>query len=81
METPTEKSTADEGSYVIQQKDNYYKITKSFRDFSERFVWYELGLEEKGLQPGAVIKVKKSTNSNNSSVKETVSWLRRQKSV
>ena len=74
METPTEKSTADEGSYVIQPKDNYYKITKSFGISQKDLFDMNPGLEEKGLQPGAVIKVKKSTNSNNSSVKETVSW-------
>ena len=74
METPAEKSTADEGSYVIQPKDNYYKITKSFGISQKDLFDMNPGLEEKGLQPGAVIKVKKSTNSNNSSVKETVSW-------
>ena len=74
METPTEKSTADEGSYVIQPKDNYYKITKSFGISQKDLFDMNPGLEEKGLQPGAVIKVKKSANYNNSSVKETVSW-------
>lgn len=74
METPTEKSTADEGSYVIQPKDNYYKITKNFGISQKDLFEMNPGLEEKGLQPGAVIKVKKSVNSNNSSVKETVSW-------
>ena len=74
METPTEKSTADEGSYVIQPKDNYYKITKSFGISQKDLFDMNPGLEEKGLQPGAIIKVKKSANSNNSSVKETVSW-------
>ena len=74
METPTEKSISDEGSYVIQPKDNYYKITKSFGISQKDLFDMNPGLEEKGLQPGAVIKVKKSANSNNSSVKETVSW-------
>ena len=74
METPADKSTADEGSYVIQPKDNYYKITKSFGISQKDLFDMNPGLEEKGLQPGAIIKVKKSTNSNNSSVKETVSW-------
>jgi LysM repeat protein len=32
------------------------------------------GLEEKGLQPGDVIKVKKSGNVSDSNVKDTVSW-------
>lgn len=47
METPTEKSTADEGSYVIQPKDNYYKITKSFGISQKDLFDMNPGLEEK----------------------------------
>lgn len=69
--TNIETPKLDDATYVIQPKDNYYKITKNFGISQKDLFEINPGLEEKGLQPGAVIKVKKSTNSN-SSVKETV---------
>lgn len=71
VDVSSEKSNVDDSSYVIQPKDNYYKITKNFGISQKDLFEMNPGLEEKGLQPGAVIKVKKSVNSN-SSVKETV---------
>lgn len=65
---------SDDGTYVIQQKDNYYKITKNFGISQKDLFDLNPGLEEKGLQPGTVIKVKKSGNVADSPVKETVSW-------
>ena len=56
------------GTYVIQPKDNYYRITKSFNLTQEELFAINPGLEEKGLQPGEVINVKKPQNSK---VKET----------
>ena len=74
VSTPVETPKADEGTYVIQAKDNYYKITKNFGISQKDLFALNPGLEEKGLQPGDVIKVKKSGNVSNSNVKDTVSW-------
>lgn len=74
VSTPVETSKADEGTYVIQAKDNYYKITKNFGISQKDLFALNPGLEEKGLQPGDVIKVKKSGNVSDSNVKDTVSW-------
>lgn len=71
VEKAVEKPKADEGTYVIQPKDNYYRITKSFNLTQEELFAINPGLEEKGLQPGEVINVKKPQNSK---VKETVTW-------
>jgi LysM repeat protein len=71
VEKVIEKPKADEGTYVIQPKDNYYRITKSFNLTQEELFAINPGLEEKGLQPGEVINVKKPQNSK---VKETVTW-------
>ena len=74
ISTPVETPKADEGTYVIQAKDNYYKITKNFGISQKDLFALNPGLEEKGLQPGDVIKVKKSGNVSDSNVKDTVSW-------
>lgn len=69
VSTPVETPKADEGTYVIQAKDNYYKITKNFGISQKDLFALNPGLEEKGLQPGDVIKVKKSGNVSDSNVK------------
>ena len=56
----------DNGVYIIQGKDNYYRITKTFGISQKDLFDWNPGLEEKGLQPGEKIFVKK----NNSKVKE-----------
>lgn len=66
VETPI----SDDATYVIQPKDNYYKITKTFKISQKDLFDWNPGLEEKGLQPGEKIFVK----NNNSKIKETVSW-------
>lgn len=66
VETPK----SDDATYVIQPKDNYYRITKSFGISQKDLFDWNPGLEEKGLQPGEKIFVK----NNNSKAKETVSW-------
>jgi len=72
--TPTTVTTAVEGeSYVIQAKDNYYRITKQFGISQQDLYALNPGLEEKGLKPGETIKVKTSnTNTNTDSVAESV---------
>lgn len=61
-DTPT--VTASEGEYIVQQKDNYYKIAKQFNLTREELFALNPGLEEKGLKPGEKILVKKSGNGN-----------------
>ncbi|MGE8525606.1 LysM peptidoglycan-binding domain-containing protein [Chryseobacterium rhizosphaerae] len=68
VETPVEKevtvtppAVAVEGeTYVIQAKDNYYRITKQFGITQQDLFALNPGLEEKGLKPGDSIKIKKS---------------------
>ncbi|MBP1166156.1 LysM repeat protein [Chryseobacterium sp. PvR013] len=63
--TPTPVTTAVEGeSYVIQSKDNYYRITKQFGISQQDLFALNPGLEEKGLKPGDTIKIKTSTTNN-----------------
>ena len=68
--TNIETPKSDDATYVIQPKDNYYRITKTFGISQKDLFDWNPGLEEKGLQPGEKIFVK----NNNSKVKETVSW-------
>ena len=64
VETPV--ITASEGEYIVQQKDNYYKISKQFDLTREELFALNPGLEEKGLKPGDKISVKKSGSGNES---------------
>lgn len=76
QQTVPETPKTDDGTYVIQPKDNYYRITKSFGISQKDLFDMNPGLEEKGLKPGDIITVKKSgKNSSDSKVKETVSVL------
>lgn len=72
--TPAVVTAAVEGeSYVIQAKDNYYRITKQFGISQQDLFALNPGLEEKGLKPGETIKIKTSnSNTNTDSVTETV---------
>lgn len=65
VEAPVEKvvaaTPAVEGeTYVIQAKDNYYRITKQFGISQQDLYTLNPGLEEKGLKPGDSIRIKKS---------------------
>lgn len=72
VETPVEKegaatppAVAAEGEiYVIQAKDNYYRITKQFGITQQDLFTLNPGLEEKGLKPGDSIKIKKSNTTD-----------------
>ncbi|WP_051884509.1 LysM peptidoglycan-binding domain-containing protein [Chryseobacterium luteum] len=57
--------------YMIQSKDNYYRITKQFGISQQELFALNPGLEEKGLKPGETIKVKK-TNTDAAVVSEPV---------
>lgn len=70
-ETPSvDTMKAENGVYVVQPKDTYYKITRTFGISQKELFYLNPGLEQKGLQPGDQLKIK----NNNSSVKDTVTW-------
>lgn len=72
VETAVEKTVtavsttpAAEGeAYVIQAKDNYYRITKQFGISQQDLYALNPGLEEKGLKPGDTIKIKRSATES-----------------
>jgi LysM repeat protein len=71
-EAPAVVATPAEGeAYVIQSKDNYYRITKQFGISQQELFSLNPGLEEKGLKPGETIRVKKS-NTDADAVSEPV---------
>lgn len=51
-------SAVDDNSYVVQAKDNYFKLTRKFNRTQQELFAMNPGLEERGLQVGDVIKVK-----------------------
>ncbi len=72
VETAIETPVADnvsEGEYIVQAKDNYYRISKQFDITKEELFALNPGLEEKGLKPGEKISVKKS---NTNTISESV---------
>ena len=71
-ETSAAVTTPAEGeAYVIQSKDNYYRITKQFGISQQELFALNPGLEEKGLKPGETIKIKR-TNTDAAVVSEPV---------
>ncbi|SEW40579.1 ABC-type branched-chain amino acid transport system, substrate-binding protein [Chryseobacterium wanjuense] len=68
IETPV-AATVSEGEYIVQAKDNYYRISKQFDITKEELFALNPGLEDKGLKPGEKISVKKS---NKNTVSESV---------
>lgn len=74
--TETSVTKASEGEYIVQQKDNYYRISRQFNITREELFALNPGLEEKGLKPGETIKVAKSgvkTNTGADVFEETAS--------
>lgn len=47
-----------ENTYIVQEKDNYFRISKKFDLTQKQLLELNPGLEEKGLRPGDVITVK-----------------------
>ncbi|KFC24048.1 amino acid ABC transporter substrate-binding protein [Chryseobacterium sp. FH1] len=78
--TKTETVTSDpaKGLYVVQARDNYYKISKQFNLTQKQLFALNPGLESTGLKPGETIKVSGSDlinvedNSQNSSTSAPV---------
>ena len=53
-------AASNSDTYVIQPRDNYYRITKNFSLSQADLFALNPGLEEKGLRPGEIIVVKGS---------------------
>jgi len=67
--TKTETTSSDKGLYVVQAKDNYYKISRQFNLTQKQLFALNPGLESSGLKPGEAIRVSGSDSvatSNNS---------------
>ena len=62
-EATTDKINSADQFYTIEEKDNYYKISRKFGIKQDQLFRMNPGLEEKGLVPGQKIRVK-STNGN-----------------
>ena len=52
--------------YIVQSKDNYYRISKQFNITKEELFALNPGLEDKGLKPGESIKIRKSNGTASS---------------
>lgn len=57
--------STDENSYVVQPKDNYYKLTRKFKITQKELFALNPGLEEKGLQSGDVLKINGGLSARN----------------
>ena len=55
--TKTETASSDKGLYVVQAKDNYYKISRQFNLTQKQLFALNPGLETTGLKPGEAIRV------------------------
>ena len=56
-EAKTETASADSGLYVVQSKDNYYKISRQFNLTQKQLFALNPGLESTGLKPGESIRI------------------------
>ena len=63
VEVKTEEKKTDEDSYQIQEKDNYYKLTRKFKLTQKELFALNPGLEARGLQPGEIITIKGDLSS------------------
>ena len=65
----------ESGTYVVQSKDTYYGITRKFGISQKELFSMNEGLEQRGLQAGDVIIIKKGSNDvAKASQKETKSY-------
>lgn len=58
-------NSISEDSYTVEEKDNYYKLTRKFNLSQKQLFALNPGLEAKGLQPGETIRVKGSASAAN----------------
>lgn len=61
--TVSPSTTTDEDTYVVQDKDNYYRITRKFGITQSQLFAMNPGLEDRGLKSGEVLKVKSVDSS------------------
>lgn len=64
------EKVASDDLYTIEEKDNYYKLTRKFNLTQKELFALNPGLEEKGLRPGELIKIKGNTASASTIVTE-----------
>ena len=62
----TETTSSDKGLYVVQAKDNYYKISRQFNLTQKQLFALNPGLESSGLKPGEAIRVSGSDVASSS---------------
>ena len=70
IEVKTKENKTDEDSYQIQEKDNYYKLTRKFKLSQKELFALNPGLEAKGLQPGEIIRIKGELSHTDDPVEE-----------
>jgi LysM repeat protein/ABC-type branched-subunit amino acid transport system substrate-binding protein len=63
-------SETGKGTYVVQAKDNYYKISRQFNLTQKQLFALNPGLETTGLKPGEAIRVSGSYDSNSIKVED-----------
>ncbi|MCQ4036038.1 LysM peptidoglycan-binding domain-containing protein [Kaistella montana] len=68
-EVKNEEKASGDDFYTIEEKDNYYKLTRKFNLTQKELFALNPGLEEKGLKPGDVIKIKGNTTASEVSEK------------
>lgn len=54
----SEDANVGEDSYKVQPKDNYYRITKKFGITQSQLFALNPGLEDRGLKPGEIVRIK-----------------------
>ncbi len=69
VKTVTKVETG-KGQYVIQEKDNYYKISRQFNLTQKQLFALNPGLETTGLKPGESIRVSGSESNNTIKVED-----------
>lgn len=60
-----DQDSSDENTYLIQEKDNYYKLTRRFKLSQKELFALNPGLEDRGLQPGQRIIINGAGSGTN----------------
>lgn len=73
ISTPVTKGNTTESKdwYVVNEKDNYYKISRQFNITQKQLFALNPGLEQKGLKPGENIRIGGAVVSDEKSTVET----------
>ncbi len=70
--TKTETISSDKGLYIVQPKDNYYKISRQFNLTQKQLFALNPGLEASGLKPGEAIRVSNGNATVNSASSDSI---------